>query len=294
MVKIGSGSIILEHGEYGKYVKKETDKIIKVTKLITNHNDFIHSKEIKTIKNYKQYYSFPEEEVNLLFPSDDFYKYIQYLVKDIEINIFGNFLIYFSMDKAGDKEVYDTIIDMLNKDFSFWNSYKTIINFTNKILDGLNYLHEKQICHLDIKAENIMVNTKKKTYKIIDFGFCSKFPFNDYVDNLRGTPGYFPKQYDINTTPWFPEIKANDLSFIGGEIIIKINRSLIYKIDSFCLGRLLNYIKYVYDDNRIYGCFNNERNNGKKLNKIINSLIENNIFERLNPIDCLIKYFNNY
>ena len=63
----------------------------------------------------------------------------------------------------------------------------------------------------DIKPENIMVN-KKTTYKIIDFGFSSKEPFTDYINDLKGTPGYFPKQYDFDKpSDWLPQIKANDL-----------------------------------------------------------------------------------
>ena len=291
MVKVGSTSIILEPGEFGGYVKEDKDKIIKVTKVVTEYNDFTHLNDIKKIKNYKKYYSIPDEPINLLFPTDDFYSHIKNLVKDLEINIFGKYLIYFTMDKAGDKEVYDTIIDMTNNDLSIWDSYKTIINFSKFILEGLSFLHRKQISHLDIKAENIMVNIKKKTYKIIDFGFSSKYPFDDFISNIRGTPCYFPKQYKSNITSWFPKIYANDLLYIGNQTLIKVYRILVYNIDSFCLGRLLYYINYIYTEKKIYSCFSIEKYNRNKLNKIIESLIEPNTFERLSPRKCLNKFF---
>ena len=54
-------------------------------------------------------------------------------------------------------------------------------------MTGLKFLHEKKLSHLDIKPENIMVNSRKFKFKIIDFGFCSQEPFQDFVTEVRGT-----------------------------------------------------------------------------------------------------------
>ena len=45
------------------------------------------------------------------------------------------------------------------------------------MLEGINFLHEREICHLDIKPENILV--KGEEFRIIDFGFSSKYPFDE-------------------------------------------------------------------------------------------------------------------
>ena len=49
----------------------------------------------------------------------------------------------------------------------------------NSILQGLNYLKEQQIIHLNLKAQHLLVvMTNNLPYlKICDFGMAQKFPF---------------------------------------------------------------------------------------------------------------------
>lgn len=293
IVKTGSRSIIIGSGHYGNYIPIKEKKVLKITRISEKHNEFINLKIVKTIPNYTDYYSIPDDLAHLIIPSDKMYEYIKNLVKNEDINIFGGPLTCYYVDYAGNKELLDTINDINVSDFSFWKSYKTILKFTKKILDGLSFLHNKQLCHLDIKPENIMIDTIKKTYKIIDFGFCSKEPFDHYVNNIRGTPGYFPYNYTDIIKPWLPKINTNDLHIIDGEYLIKKYRNLVYKIDSFCLGRVLYFLKYSYDKKIIYSCFNcfGEINNGLKLDEIIKDLIESDAFNRLTIDECINKYF---
>jgi len=39
-----------------------------------------------------------------------------------------------------------------------------------QILQGLQYLHSKNVVHLDLKPENLVVDASKKTIYLIDFG----------------------------------------------------------------------------------------------------------------------------
>jgi len=39
-----------------------------------------------------------------------------------------------------------------------------------KVLDGLSFIHKKNVCHRDIKPDNIIYDPKTSMVKIIDFG----------------------------------------------------------------------------------------------------------------------------
>ena len=292
LVKTGSCSIVLGHNHYMTYKPIKPFKLLKITKVDRNNDEFKTLSTIRTIENYSQYFSIPDEVTYLLQPSNQFYDYIKTLVP-IEESAFMNGTLHCCyMDYAGNKELLETINDIEAKyDFTIWKSYKTILNFSKHILEGLGFLHEKKMCHLDIKPENIIVNTYKKTYKIIDFGFSSIEPFDDFVKHTRGTPGYFPKYFNTETpTPWLPKVAANDMIY-DNNILFHIDRLLVYKIDSYCLGRVLYMLRYIYNDNRVYVCFNAEKKNKKKLTEIINSLVENNANKRMTINQCLKEFF---
>lgn len=281
LLKYGSNSIILGPGHYGDFITKKTNKLLKVTTINYNHNEFKYLDTIRSIPNYSKYYCIPEEKRFIIEPGEKIYEIIKTIACDIETQIFKNKLQYCYIDFGGELELLDTINNLLEKgDLSFWSSYKFIYDFTVQMLEGLNFLHEKEICHLDVKPENILV--KGKEFRIIDFGFSSKFPFEDFINNLKGTPGYFPRYYhSVSIKPWFPKIEANDALLIGGEMPIKKYRNLVYRIDSYCLGRILFIIKYLYEDNQIYFCCNFEKKNKTKIDIIIESLLKNNIYDRL-------------
>jgi serine/threonine protein kinase len=66
-------------------------------------------------------------------------------------------------------------------------------NISFQILNGLNYLHENNIIHRDIKLENILYDPKNNIAKIGDFGLSRQF---DYDLNAQYT--------DVGTYPYKP------------------------------------------------------------------------------------------
>ncbi|XP_050967210.1 death-associated protein kinase 1 [Labeo rohita] len=65
--------------------------------------------------------------------------------------------------------------------------------FLKQILDGVSYLHSKQIAHFDLKPENIMLLNRSMPHpriKIIDFGLAHKIDFGNDFKNIFGTPEF--------------------------------------------------------------------------------------------------------
>lgn len=61
--------------------------------------------------------------------------------------------------------------------------------FFKTIAETLRYLHERNIVHRDIKAENILLN-RNRQLKLIDFGFSLESQPPDTIDTFCGTPTY--------------------------------------------------------------------------------------------------------
>ena len=291
--KTGSCSIVLGKNHYQGFIKPKENKLIKITKINAKHNELKHIDTIKQIENWSNYYALPDDITFVLYKTERFYKHVFELANDI--TLFNDTLIYFYVDYAGNKELHETIDDINNKqDFSFWNSVKSIINFSKQIMEGLSFLHSRKLCHLDVKPENIMINTNTRQFKLIDFGFCSKEPFDNYVSNIRGTPYYFPHHFvGMGVMPWLPKIEATDLEKDKyNQYLLKKERERVYKIDSYCLGRTLYSLKYVYLDNVTYGCCSySEKNDTKKINSIVDSLLECDPRKRITIQQCLDVYF---
>ncbi|XP_051972095.1 death-associated protein kinase 1-like isoform X3 [Xyrauchen texanus] len=65
--------------------------------------------------------------------------------------------------------------------------------FLKQILDGVSYLHSKQIAHFDLKPENIMLLNRSVPHpriKLIDFGLAHKIDFSNDFKNIFGTPEF--------------------------------------------------------------------------------------------------------
>ena len=65
------------------------------------------------------------------------------------------------------------------------------IDYFTQLVRGIDYLHLHGIAHLDIKLENVMIDFKTKTIKIIDFGHATDKPIVSY---LGGTHPYIPPE----------------------------------------------------------------------------------------------------
>ena len=293
IVKSGSSSLIIGSNIYKGFINNRENMLLKVTKRTTRHNEFRHLNIIRAIVNYQDYFSIPEETCYLLRPEQEFYKLLMIIFHKNNLSMFRGDLEGYFINNAGNRDVQETVYEMESQHYSMvWETYRDILNFAQKIMQALKYLHERKLCHLDIKSENIVVNSHTKQFRIIDFGFCSQEPFDEFVKNPNGTPGYFPKIFrKEKVTKWLPRIDANDMEMNNNHTPMMINRHLVYKIDSFCLGRTIYFIKNIYDEYTESCCINWYQKSEIKVNKIMNDLLESDVNKRVTITECYDKYF---
>ena len=84
------------------------------------------------------------------------------------INDDNNNCIYCVQEYFPCKSLYDFLKS--NPDIT----HDQIKGIISKILNSLEYLHERNICHRDLTLNNVLVSEDLKTVKLIDFGVAKK------------------------------------------------------------------------------------------------------------------------
>ncbi|XP_066529903.1 death-associated protein kinase 2 [Hoplias malabaricus] len=77
------------------------------------------------------------------------------------------------------------------------------IEFMKQILEGVRFMHSRNVGHFDLKPENIMLSDKKASnpdIKIIDFGMAHCFIQGEEYKSMGGTPQYIAPEI-INFEP---------------------------------------------------------------------------------------------
>lgn len=78
-----------------------------------------------------------------------------------------------------------TVTEALTSHPDMFLDNKFLQKFTSQVLDCLQYLHSKQILHLDLKPDNILLTRIDADAKIIDLGFCYSDCYSDTQGNTR-------------------------------------------------------------------------------------------------------------
>ena len=133
-----------------------------------------------------------KNEINILKQLDN--EYIMKLYEEIDT---PNFL-YLVLEYINGTP----LIDLLNNENKCNISQERATNLIIQITKGIIYLHSKQICHRDIKLENILV-MKNDKIKIIDFGFAVKCNKDSYQKLFCGTPSYMAPEI-LNKKKYIP------------------------------------------------------------------------------------------
>ena len=82
-----------------------------------------------------------------------------------------------------------SLLETIKHDKNHYFEEKRAIKIFSQVVKGILYCQNKNICHRDIKLENILL-IKDDIVKIIDFGFAVKATKDSYQKLFCGTPSY--------------------------------------------------------------------------------------------------------
>ncbi|XP_011602461.2 myosin light chain kinase, smooth muscle [Takifugu rubripes] len=104
-------------------------------------------------------------------------------------------------------ELFERIVDD-----NFEHTERASVHYVQQILEGVAFMHQQNIVHLDLKPENIVCVDKTGTFvKIIDFGLASKIDNTTPLKVMHGTPEFVAPEV-IN---YEPVCLATDMWSIG-------------------------------------------------------------------------------
>nr|XP_033501640.1 myosin light chain kinase, smooth muscle isoform X1 [Epinephelus lanceolatus] len=104
-------------------------------------------------------------------------------------------------------ELFERIVDD-----NFEHTEPASVLYMQQILEGIAYMHQQNIVHLDLKPENIVcVDTTGTSVKIIDFGLASRLDGKTPLKVMHGTPEFVAPEV-IN---YEPVVLATDMWSIG-------------------------------------------------------------------------------
>ncbi|HEX7733626.1 MAG TPA: protein kinase [Ktedonobacteraceae bacterium] len=73
---------------------------------------------------------------------------------------------------------------------------KTMLNYIRQMADALQYAHEQDVMHLDVKPENILINVQGRLL-LSDFGLATLLTEQEKTGDVQGTLSYMsPEQLD--------------------------------------------------------------------------------------------------
>ncbi|EGD72438.1 ULK/ULK protein kinase [Salpingoeca rosetta] len=112
--------------------------------------------------------------------------------------------------------------------------------FLGQLASALEYLHDRQIAHLDLKPSNLLIYLRgtRQFLKLADFGFACRIGEDSFHESLRGSPLYLApemlcdKKYDARADLWSVGVILHEVLFGRAPFHSETYLELIKKITS--------------------------------------------------------------
>mmetsp|Transcript_22491 Transcript_22491/g.17001 ORF Transcript_22491/g.17001 Transcript_22491/m.17001 type:complete len:248 (+) Transcript_22491:304-1047(+) len=122
-----------------------------------------------------------------------------------------NIIGYISCMKAGGHLFHLIELGQCSIQSKFMQTFqkrKMAVDYILQLLEGVQYLHDQNIVHSDLKPSNILIvqsgEAKKETVKVCDFGSSrvqNKGAISNTTVSMLGTHGYMPPEYYSSQGP---------------------------------------------------------------------------------------------
>jgi serine/threonine protein kinase len=151
-------------------------------------------------------------------------------------------------------------------------SERKVKRYMVQLFDIVDYLHGKEICHKDIKLENLLLTEDGLKIKLCDFGFAASFN-SEEVSKPRGTPTYFSPEI-IKKNVQYPD--AIDVWCCG--VLMFVMLYGIYPFEDPCEKR--NMIALLRNISRGYFTFPVHPKVSKECKDLITQMLQKDPLQR--------------
>jgi serine/threonine protein kinase len=110
------------------------------------------------------------------------------------------FLVYFSKCFVVRFEIFRHVggVVKIPVEFLVSNSnLRSLCGVDNQLIAGVEYCHRNRVVHRDLKPENLLLDAKRRSVKIADFGLSNIMRDGQFLKTSCGSPNYAAPEVTI-------------------------------------------------------------------------------------------------
>jgi serine/threonine protein kinase len=275
-ISSGSSGVVYE----GRYLKKP-EKHVCLKFLLNKSEEEKREKKNKSINinintNTNIYSKIKEINIQNKLKDKHITEYYDYC----DLKNYGCIIMEFA--KFGDLEYFQK--KLIKKD-SLSESLLAFI--TKQILEGLLYIHQSKIIHMDIKQQNILID-EKFNIKITDFSVS--FSYEKYKENdkinlpLAGTSLYMSPEVLLKSQIDYEDCSKIDIFSLGVTLFNLAFEKYPYELDYSCKRNFALILDKIKKEKLI---FPEKKNFSSLFKKFLGNLLEKNIKNRMSIYEAL-------